>query len=163
MDTITIDPKALRHWRKEMMGVTRNQLGGVLGVTGQTIFRWENEKKPFLATRRTLKDLLELMEHPSAYEILRRSEHGIPIQYKPHTGTTENIREHFDFIKVPEEVFELYDWARMLECEDEFIELISDGATIEQLKLCCYLGEIRRLELENNRLEEEIEALKGGE
>lgn len=66
-------------------------------------------------------------------------------------------------IEVPEEVFELYDWARMLECEDEFIELISGGATMEQLRMLNVLHDNERLELENNELRKEIKALKGGE
>jgi|TARA_R110002012_G_scaffold85092_5_gene212260 hypothetical protein len=65
--------------------------------------------------------------------------------------------------QIPDRVFELYDWARQLECEYEFVELISGGATIEQLRSLCYFADNERLELENNELRKEIELLKGVE
>lgn len=72
---------------------------------------------------------------------------------------------HFPDVDV-DRLFELYDWAQQLDCDEEFKRLLSSGATIHQLRLCCYIAESDRLELENNELREEIEALKalkGGE
>ena len=73
-DVKMIDPKQLKHWRKVRMGVTRSQLAEVLGLTGQTIFRWESLEKPFVVNRKSLKDLLDLMANPDAYDLLRRNE-----------------------------------------------------------------------------------------
>ena len=121
-------------------GLTQQAFGRLMEVSGPTVSRWE--KGIDEPTKENLAKIQEIL-------------HNMPPM--PPEGAS------VDLITVPQWVFELYEWADMLEWGPEFIELISGGATIAQLRSLCYLADNERLELENNELRKEIELLKGGE
>ena len=131
----------IKEYRK-MTRLTQQAFGRLMEVSGPTVSRWE--KGIDVPTRENLAKIQEIVNQP------------------PMPSEWASV----DLITVPPWVFELYEFADMLEWGQEFIELISGGATTAQLRSLCYLADNERLEEENNELRKEIEALKalkGGE
>lgn len=123
----------IKEYRK-MTGLTQQAFGRLMEVSGPTVSRWE--KGIDEPTKENLAKIQEIVNH------------------LPPLPPEEC--SYVYFLPAPGLVFELYDWSRRLGCEKELMVLLSRGATLDQLQLCCFIAD-------NERLKKEIEALKGGE
>ena len=126
----------IKEYRK-MTRLTQQAFGRLMEVSGPTVSRWERGID--VPTKENLAQIQVVFDKQPPM---------------PPEGAS------VDLITVPQWVFELYEFADMLEWGQEFIELISGGATIAQLRSLCYLADNERLEEENNELRKEIEAQK---
>lgn len=72
--------------------------------------------------------------------------------------------------QVDEAIFDLYNWAREYDCECDIEDMLSDGATLTQLRVRVYQAKLEMLEIEvtkerdrADKAEKKLSHIRGGE